>query len=65
MGANADKPHLWKQDIAASVDMYNAWFMNSAPDAYRSRRIQTAEEVRQAMELTHDLRNIEVDLLTS
>lgn len=24
---NADKPHLWKADIAASVDQFNTWFM--------------------------------------
>ena len=23
---NADKPHLWKADIAASVDQFNQWF---------------------------------------
>ena len=28
---NADKPHLWKTDIAASVDQFNQWFMRFAP----------------------------------
>ena len=31
MGINRDKPDLWKEDIARSVDMYNEWFMNFAP----------------------------------
>lgn len=36
MAINRDKPHLWKADIARSVDYYNDWFMNFAPEAYRS-----------------------------
>ena len=35
MAVNSDKPHLWKPDIAASVDLYNDWFIRFAPDAYR------------------------------
>jgi hypothetical protein len=27
MGVNLDKPHLWKEDIARSVDLYNDWFL--------------------------------------
>jgi hypothetical protein len=27
MTVNLNKPHLWKADIAQSVDMYNDWFM--------------------------------------
>ena len=35
---NADKPHLWKNDVAASVDLYNNWFMKFAPKTYRDKR---------------------------
>jgi hypothetical protein len=31
MPINADKPHLWKQDIAASVDQFNRWFTATGP----------------------------------
>jgi len=31
MPVNLDKPHLWKGDVARSVDMYNDWFMHFAP----------------------------------
>jgi len=31
---NADKPRLWKGDIAASVDQFNEWFMRFAPEAF-------------------------------
>ena len=35
MGVNRDKPDLWKKDIAKSVDMYNEWFMEFAPQTFR------------------------------
>ena len=34
MGINRDKPDNWKKDTAASVDMYNSWFMNFAPKTF-------------------------------
>jgi len=56
---NADKPHLWKADIAASVDQFNQWFMEFAPQAFRSTRIKTTEQVRAALLATRDLRGID------
>lgn len=53
---NADKPHLWKADIAASVDRFNQWFMEFAPQAFRSTRVQTTEYVKAALVATNDLR---------
>src|SRR5438034_2734946 len=55
MPLNADKPHLWKQDIQTSVDLFNAWFMKFAPKAYRDTRIETTKQVEQALLLTKDL----------
>ncbi len=46
---NADKPHLWKADIAASVDQFNQWFMRFAPLAFRSTRVKTTEHVKAAL----------------
>lgn len=60
---NADKPHLWKTDIAASVDQFNQWFMRFAPDAFRSTRVKTTEHVKVAMIATNDLRNIDATTL--
>jgi hypothetical protein len=60
---NADKPHLWKADIAASVDQFNQWFMCFAPDAFRSTRIQTTGHVKDALLATNDLRCIDADTL--
>jgi len=60
---NADKPHLWKADIAASVDQFNQWFMRFAPKAFRSTRVKTTEHVKAALLATRDLRNLNPERL--
>ncbi len=55
MPINADKPHLWKNDVAKSVDLFNSWFMKSAPEAYRKTRIETTQQVKNALIHTNDL----------
>lgn len=58
MAINADKPHLWKADIAQSVDHYNSWFLRFAPEAYRFTRSETIESVAQAFQLSNNLTDI-------
>jgi hypothetical protein len=65
MAINADKPHLWKTDIAASVDLFNTWFMEFAPGTYRETRVKTTEHVREALLLTDDLRSITPEVITN
>lgn len=60
---NADKPHLWKADIAASVDQFNQWFMRFAPEAFRSTRVRTTEHVKAALLATNDLRALNAAVL--
>ncbi len=60
---NADKPHLWKTDIAASVDQFNQWFMRFAPEAFRATRVKTTGYVKAALIATHDLRSIDTATL--
>lgn len=60
---NADKPHLWKADIAASVDQFNEWFMQFAPEAFRSTRVKTTQHVKAALLATNDLRSLTPDTL--
>ena len=60
---NADKPHLWKADIAASVDRFNQWFMRFAPEAFRSTRVETTEHVKAALLATNDLRTLNASVL--
>jgi len=59
MAVNRDKPSRWKADVARSVDMYNEWFMNFAPTAFRETRIQTTRDVADALHSTGNLTSIE------
>lgn len=63
MPINADKVHLWKADIAKSVDLYNEWFMQFAPATYRDTRLATTEQVEKALAWTANLTNVTPDLL--
>jgi len=60
---NANKPHLWKADIAASVDQFNEWFLKFAPEAFRTTRAITTEHVKGALVATSDLRNLTPEML--
>ncbi len=63
MPINADKPHIWKADIAASVDQFNRWFMKAAPKAYRETRVRVTREVIDALKLTTNHRAINPEVL--
>ena len=63
MAVNRNKPDRWKSDIARSVDMYNAWFLEFAPKTFRDTRIQTTQDVTKTLEATANLTNISTDLL--
>lgn len=60
---NADKPHLWKADIAASVDQFNQWFMQFAPQAFRATRVETTQHVKNAIIATSDLHKLDTTTL--
>ncbi len=62
---NADKPHRWKKDIAASVDYFNQWFIAFAPETFRSTRVVTTGHVIRALHVTDDLRRLDVTTLRS
>ena len=63
MAVNRDKPDRWERDIVQSVDMYNAWFIRFAPEAYRTTRVQATQDVEATLRATQDLRDISVALL--
>jgi hypothetical protein len=63
MAINPDKPHLWKADIAASVDLFNQWFLLFAPKAYRDSRAETTVQVEEGIRLTNDLMALTSDVL--
>ena len=58
MGVNLNKPHLWKEDIARSVDLYNEWFLNFAPNTYRKERVNATKHVEEMLHRTNHLRNL-------
>jgi len=60
---NRNSPDKWKQDIIQSVDLYNSWFMEFAPKAFRETRLATAERVEHALKATDNLLNINCELL--
>jgi len=63
MAVNRDKPDRWKTDIARSVDMYNNWFMNFAPKAFRTTRLDTTKDVEKTLLATENLINIQPSIL--
>ncbi len=63
MPVNLNKPENWKADIAQSVDMYNQWFMNFAPKAFRETRIETTKDVEAALANTANLTDIRPEVL--
>lgn len=63
MPVNADKPHLWKNDVTASVDLYNDWFMRSAPKTYREVRKETTKRVQETIQLTKNLTLLNLEIL--
>jgi len=55
---NADKPSKWKDDIRASVDFYNTWFMKFAPRVYRETRVTATKQVEDALAWTANLTSL-------
>jgi hypothetical protein len=63
MAVNLDKPHLWKADIARSVDMYNDWFLKFAPKAFRETRVQTTKDVEATLRETDNFERVDESIL--
>ena len=63
MAVNRDKPDRWKEDVAQSVDTYNEWFLQFAPDAFRRTRVETTSKVEATLKATANLTDISIALL--
>jgi len=63
MAINADKPHLWKADVNASVDLFNQWFLLFAPRAFRDSRAAAMVQVEHGLRLTNDLTTLTPSVL--
>jgi len=60
---NRDKPDLWKDDVARSVDMYNDWFINFAPKTFRESRAKATVSVEAVLKWTKNLTALQTDLM--
>ncbi len=63
MAVNRDKPNRWKADVAQSVNMYNTWFINFAPQAFRETRVKVTEVVASTLQATNNLKNLQPQIL--
>lgn len=63
MAVNRDKPDRWKADIEQSVDMYNSWFLDFAPQAFRDTRIKVTEVVASTLKATNNLKSLQPEIL--
>lgn len=63
MAVNRDIPDRWKADVAQSVDMYNSWFIDFAPQAFRDTRIRVTEVVASTLKATDNLRTLQPEIL--
>lgn len=62
---NINRADRWKDDIKKSVDSYNRWFINFAPEAFKKVRNTTIEKVEGVFHDTNNLTNISIDSLSS
>lgn len=58
MNVNNNRPQLWKTDVSLSVDFYNNWFLNFAPQAYRDARNEAIDSVDAMLLATQNLYEI-------
>lgn len=65
MPVNLDKPERWKEDVAQSVDLYNQWFISSAPPTFIRTRRRTTKAVEEALIETADLTDISSETLAA
>ncbi|MCD8208679.1 MAG: XamI family restriction endonuclease [Bacteroidales bacterium] len=63
MGINNDKPDLWGKDIRRSVDLYNEWFLNFAPEAFIETRENRTTYIERALIETSYLRDVSPGIL--
>lgn len=52
---NRDQTELWDADIRTSVEMYNDWFLNVAPEVFRSSREGVIREIAALFDSTRNM----------
>lgn len=64
MSINCDKPYLWDKDIKESIALYNRWYREYAPKAFRETKESVADNVKQNLIKTNYLRDISEEVLS-
>lgn len=62
---NNKRIEQWKADVLQSVEYYNNWFLNFAPQTYVKERLIATKEVEKAFHLTEDLAQISPEVIVS
>lgn len=60
---NANRPQLWNPDTAASVSMYNDWFLSKAPQTFRQERDKCINDIGVFLKDTDFCRKVTVKIL--
>ncbi|MBO4287125.1 MAG: XamI family restriction endonuclease [Kiritimatiellae bacterium] len=60
---NNTATNQWKNDCMASVDYYNAWFINFAPPSFRVAREESIRKVKTAFQFTKNALLLDADTL--
>ena len=63
MNINRSRPDMWKEDVVASVRLYNSWFLAAAPEAYRVTRAAVVDDVENLFHATNDMRDITPEII--
>lgn len=56
MPINSDKPHLWKADVARSINSYNDYFLRYSPNAFRKKCVILTKEILTAFDKTGNVK---------
>ena len=62
---NRHTPERWNADTLASVELYNEWFLQAAPDAYRKARATVVTDVAALFAATNNLDTVTPQVLRS
>jgi len=60
---NRERTALWAEDWQRSVLLYNTWFMEAAPEAYRRARAEVVNDVERLFKATDYMRLLTPDVI--
>lgn len=63
MAINSSSPQLWKADVLASVRLFNSWFLEAAPEAYRQTRAEVVDDVEALFRATVNMRDLRPEII--